>query len=474
MFFVQSKVNPKLLKPHPKNDEYYSPLPEDKYKEIKRSIAFNGIRDPIKVLPDYTVIAGHQRLKIALELELETVPVEVLDISQEEAEYLLIADNHERRQADDDPIRKARRAEFLARYWDIRWGGARNAKGQDEITQNCEKEARGQNVLLKNSENKTLKDIAYAIGEKEERTVKRLLKLNELIPELQSLISKGRLGTTAAEQLAYLSPEAQKELFDALGEAISEITVKEAKELRAGTAEAEQLKKKLEEAQERGAMAEEDLYAARKELAELKSTLEEHIENARKDAAKQEQEKIEKLEARIEHITRQKETADVRVKELAEKLGEAKAKVKEHFDKVLSEKENRIKKLEEEIAGLHQTIKELENRPPKVVEKMPEDYKKLKQELEQKNQELLALTRSQLVKKNRYMVRDSLSALAQALGKYMKDAEFKVKMLADDPEVYEDVMQFAELLDKAASEMRSWVSIKGGVVIEADFSSGSR
>lgn len=471
---MQSRVNPKLLKPHPKNDEYYSPLPKEKYEEIKRSIAFNGIRDPIKVLSDYTVIAGHQRLKIALELGLESVPVEVLDISPEEAEYLLIADNHERRQADDDPIRKARRAEFLAKYWDIRWGGARNIKDQKDTMQNSEKEARGQNVLLKDSENKTLKDIARAIGEKEERTVKRLLKLNELIPELQHLVSKGKLGTTAAEQLAYLSPEAQKELYNALGEAISEITVKDAREIRAGTAEAEQLTKKLEEAQERAALAEEELYAAQKELAVLKSSLKEHIENARKDAVRQEQEKIEKLQAKIEQISKQKEAADARVKELTVRLEESKAKVKEYLDKVLGEKDNQIKKLEEEIAGLKQALKELENRPPKVVEKIPEDYQRLKKELEEKNQELLALTRSQLIKKDRYMVRDVLSTLAQVLGKHMKEAEFKIKKLADDPEVYEDVMEFTELLIKAAEEMRSWVSIKGGVVIEAKFSQGAK
>lgn len=454
---MQSKVNPKLLKPHPKNDEYYSPLPKEKYEEIKRSIAYNGIRDPIKVLPDYTVIAGHQRLKIALELGLKSVPVEVLDVSPEEAEYLLIADNEERRQMDEDPIRKAKRAEFLMKYWNVRVGRPKL----------------GQNGLINNSENKTLKDVASAINA-DERTTKRLLKLNDLIPELQNLVSMGKLGTTAAEQLAYLSPEAQRELYDALGEAISEITVKDAREIRAGTAEAEQLTKKLEEAQERAALAEEELYAAQKELAVLKSSLKEHIENARKDAVRQEQEKIEKLQAKIEQISKQKEAADARVKELTVRLEESKAKVKEYLDKVLGEKDNQIKKLEEEIAGLKQALKELENRPPKVVEKIPEDYQRLKKELEEKNQELLALTRSQLIKKDRYMVRDVLSTLAQVLGKHMKEAEFKIKKLADDPEVYEDVMEFTELLIKAAEEMRSWVSIKGGVVIEAKFSQGAK
>lgn len=113
--------------------------------------------------------------------------MEVKDVSPEGAEYLLIADNEERRQNDDDPVKKARRAKFLSNYWGIQRGGDRKSKGQ--------------NVPLK-----TVADVANAIGE-DERTTKRLLKLNDLIPELQSLVSSGELGTTAAEQLAYLTSE---------------------------------------------------------------------------------------------------------------------------------------------------------------------------------------------------------------------------------------------------------------------------
>jgi hypothetical protein len=49
-----------------------------------------------------------------------------------------------------------------------------------------------------------MKDVADSIGESE-RTTKRLIKLNDLIPPIQSLVSSGRLGTTAAEQLAFLT-----------------------------------------------------------------------------------------------------------------------------------------------------------------------------------------------------------------------------------------------------------------------------
>ena len=116
-----------LLKIHPKNSEYYSDLPPEKYEEVKNSIKVNGIRDPLKVLPDYTIIAGHQRFRIAQELGLEKVPVVIIDVSPEEAEYLLIADNEERRQDDNDPIKKAKRAKFLKEYWGVKNGGDRKS-----------------------------------------------------------------------------------------------------------------------------------------------------------------------------------------------------------------------------------------------------------------------------------------------------------------------------------------------------------
>lgn len=97
---------------------------------------------------------------------------------------MLIAENIERRgEAEQDPIRKGRFAGFLKEYWGVKNGGNRSV---------------GQNTPLK-----TRQDVADYIGESLEKT-KTLLKLNDLIPELQKLVSSGTLGTTAAELLICL------------------------------------------------------------------------------------------------------------------------------------------------------------------------------------------------------------------------------------------------------------------------------
>ncbi|GCD81913.1 hypothetical protein PTHTG4_09750 [Parageobacillus thermoglucosidasius] len=150
-------------------------------------------------------------MRIAKELGMTEVPVEIVDVDEWQAEYLLIAENVERRgQAETDPIKKARIAQFLKEYWGVQHGGNR---------------ASGQNGHLK-----TRQDIADAIGE-DKRTTRRLLKLNDLIPELQSLVSAGKLGTTAAEQLAYLTPDVQRQLLALKGD-LSGTSVGQAKEYR--------------------------------------------------------------------------------------------------------------------------------------------------------------------------------------------------------------------------------------------------
>ncbi len=144
-------------------------------EERQEELEANGIRDAIKCTPAFTVISGHQRLRIAQDLELMEVPVEIIDVDEWEAEYLLIAENWERRGvAEQDQVKVGRIAKFLAEYWGVKQG------------------KKGQNVPIK-----TITEIADFIGEGE-RTTKRLLKLNELIPQLQRLVSTGKLGTTSA------------------------------------------------------------------------------------------------------------------------------------------------------------------------------------------------------------------------------------------------------------------------------------
>jgi ParB family chromosome partitioning protein len=352
-----------LLKPHPKNTDYYDDLPDEKYQEVKRSIEAHGIRDPLKITPDYTIIAGHQRLRIAKELGIEKVPVVILDVSPEEAEYLLIADNEERRQGDsDNPMKKAKRAEFLKRYWGVKHGGDRKS--------------RGQNVLLK-----TLSNVAEAIGE-DERTTKRLLKLNDLIPALQVLVASKKLTQTAAHTLAFLPPEEQEHLLKTLGESgICGLSVKEAQELR----------------------------------RQVEVALKERDELANKLAEVQEQERD--LERQIASIRRQAEDLEAEVAERVgrryeEKMRAELAGLEWQLTALKSEKEE----AQRLAASLKAKIKELENAPPKVVEKIPERIQKKLAELDKiKNERDLYRDTLQKIRDEEEKIRNGYTGQKKAL-----------------------------------------------------------
>src|SRR5699024_9586809 len=123
------------------------------------------------------------------------------------------AENVERRgQAETDPIKKSRIANFLKEYW-----GVQRGNNQYRIPQN--------------GESKTSKDIEEVVGVPAKH-LDRDVRLNDLITELQKLVSEGKLSQTAGEQLAHLTVDNQRALLEVLGKEIEKTTVKKAKQYR--------------------------------------------------------------------------------------------------------------------------------------------------------------------------------------------------------------------------------------------------
>ena len=185
---MPSMIDPKKLTPNASNT-VFEPLTPEVYAALKEDIAEHGIQTACMVTPDFTIIAGHHRVKAAIELGLSAVPVEIHDVSDEEAERLLIADNVLRRQI-TNPMEQARLIRRLKELHGIKQG--------------------------KNSSSRKMREEAAAIGMSED-TAGRLDKLNDLIPALQSMVSAGELRTTHGASLATLTTEEQQALYDALG-----------------------------------------------------------------------------------------------------------------------------------------------------------------------------------------------------------------------------------------------------------------
>lgn len=201
-----SYIKTQDLHPHERNQEFFSNIDGEDWDRLLKDIKENGIRDPLKVTSTNKIIGGEQRWRVATELGLEKVPCRVFtDLTEDDAVILLLKDNLNRRHL--STIEKAKIATALKEQWDIQ---------------------RGKN----NEEKKTISDIAEEIGENK-RTTQRLLKLNDLIPELQALVENGKLSKTAGESLAHLQKDEQKALLTVLGEEnLASQTSKETKDLR--------------------------------------------------------------------------------------------------------------------------------------------------------------------------------------------------------------------------------------------------
>lgn len=191
-------ISPNALKPHPRNEEFFSNAEGEDYQRLKESIQELGVLTPLRVSSDMTIVSGHQRWHAAKELGLESVPVEIDEGLKDEDEKLiqLIAANFGRMK--NDPIKQGK---WLVEYERLR--GVRDGRyGKRSLDRH--------NVGLKQS------DIADELGV-DARTIQRLKNLTTLIPEIQDIISEGKITpTTGFTLLSRLSEDEQHQLLEKL------------------------------------------------------------------------------------------------------------------------------------------------------------------------------------------------------------------------------------------------------------------
>jgi hypothetical protein len=109
----------KDLKPHPRQAELFADLPFHLLRDLAQDIADRGLKEPLEILPDGTIICGHQRARAAELLEWDEIAVWVNhDLAAQgprAVEQQLIEDNLARRNLDRlDQIRCYRRLVEMA------------------------------------------------------------------------------------------------------------------------------------------------------------------------------------------------------------------------------------------------------------------------------------------------------------------------------------------------------------------------
>lgn len=192
----------------------FSLYTEEKMEQMKESISRNGILTPIiarQMEEDkYEIIAGHNRVKCAKELEFKTVPTMVVDVDDDNAKLIMLETNLCQRD-DIMPVEKGIAYKMqLETLKKIREKGATH-----------------------NEQGYSIEKVADKSGDSR-ATVQRLIRLTELIESLQIKVNVGeQLSILAGVELSYISKEEQKIVNKIIEENNLKVSVGQAEEIRA-------------------------------------------------------------------------------------------------------------------------------------------------------------------------------------------------------------------------------------------------
>lgn len=190
-------MNIKLEKLHPFESHPYKVLDDVSMTELVESIKEYGLLNRIIVRPlednpdEYEIISGHRRVHAAEILEMKEVPAVVHFIDRDQATILMVDSNCQRENL--SLMEKAR--SYRMKLDAIKHQGtSRQSVGK-------------------------LDESAELISENDSgRTVQRLIRLTNLMPELQEYVDNGKMKMLPAYELSFLNEEAQRDVIDRIDE----------------------------------------------------------------------------------------------------------------------------------------------------------------------------------------------------------------------------------------------------------------
>ncbi len=203
---------------------------DEDYQELKESIQKNGIYEPIIVreIEDnmYEIINGHHRVKCARELNINTVTAIVKNCEDtNKANYMLLEMTLKQRK-DIPPCEKGfaykKQLELLKK---IKNGKSSNNSDSNELEATVHSEQLDSIDELSNN------------SPDGRTTIQRLIRLTELINELQIKVNKKELSILAGVEISYISTEEQYVIYNFIENNSLKLTVFQAEKLRASKGE---------------------------------------------------------------------------------------------------------------------------------------------------------------------------------------------------------------------------------------------
>lgn len=192
-------VEMKISELHPFQNHPFKVLDDELMQQTIDSIAQVGVLSPAVVRPDsgggYEIISGHRRLHACKAIGLQTIPVIVKNLTDDEAVIFMVDSNLQR----ENILPSERALAYKMKMDALKHQGQRENSTSDQV----------------GPKSWTAAKLGAEVGDSATQ-VKRYIRLAELIPELLSKVDKKEISLTPAVELAYLTQEEQQGFLDAM------------------------------------------------------------------------------------------------------------------------------------------------------------------------------------------------------------------------------------------------------------------
>ncbi len=200
----------------PFKDHPFSVVDDKRMMEMVESVKEFGVMIPLIARPldggGYEIISGHRR-KHACELAgIEEVPVLVWNLDNDEATILMVDSNLQQR--DDIPLSERAKA-YQMKMDALKHQGKKRDETSRQVVGKLE----------------SAEIIGQSTGESG-RQVQRVIRLNNLVPDLIDMVDDKRLAFTPAVELSYLNEQEQKALASTLEETQNTPSLSQAQRIR--------------------------------------------------------------------------------------------------------------------------------------------------------------------------------------------------------------------------------------------------
>lgn len=214
---------------HPFEGHPFQVRDDEEMDKMVDSVKEYGVMTPAIVRPrrdgGYEIVAGHRRCHASQRAGVNTMPCIVRELDDDTAIILMVDSNCQREHILPSEKAKAYQMKLEA----IRRKAGRPLKENSR-------------QLVGNFESADL--VGQSNGESG-RQVQRFIRLNNLTPDLMQLVDDGRLKTTPAVELSYLTPEEQEEFLSYMEEEGCTPSLSQAQKLKAASKESVLTKDKI-------------------------------------------------------------------------------------------------------------------------------------------------------------------------------------------------------------------------------------